>query len=70
MKETVFVRSLKDDTYIPVQAEIKAYAVYLLNDTDKYNPVEEAWEFPPGTLVRVQAIDFNFGSGLVAVDLA
>lgn len=66
---TVYVRLLDEGTtaYRPVEAKpVDEGTVVLLMPID-YDPEDERWEFPPGTLVRCELRDLQGRRVLVAV---
>jgi hypothetical protein len=70
--ETIFVY-LEDegtDVWRPTQAERLADGSYRLLAPPDYDPQDEKWEFPPGTVVRCQRRKLAGGEKLVAVRTA
>jgi hypothetical protein len=68
-KATIYVELLDEgvDVWRPVTATPEREGVYRLPDEP---PVDEAWAFAPGSLVRCEHRAFADGAGLVAVALA
>jgi hypothetical protein len=66
---TVYVRLLGEGTEVfrPVPAQVVGDSAYLLGGEDIFDPDDEAWEFPPGTTVKVQSRMLSGGTVLVAV---
>lgn len=42
------------DTIRPTQAIVVGEGLYKLLPTPKYDPEDEIWEFPPGSIVKAQ----------------
>ena len=55
------------DTWRPVQAEGVGNGIFRLLPTPNYDPEDEKWEFPPGSLVRLVKKELSDGSVLVAI---
>jgi hypothetical protein len=68
---TIYVRLLDEgtDCWRPTQAEQMSEGIFRLLPTANYDPDDEHWEFPPGTLVRCQTKRFRYGDAPVAVAL-
>jgi hypothetical protein len=68
---TIYVRLLDEgtDCWRPTQAELMSEGVFRLLPTTNYDPDDELWEFPPGTLVRCQTMQLSNGDTPVAVAL-
>lgn len=67
---TIYV-ALKDeavDVWRPVEAVSEGGSIYRI--TDEAMPVDEVWEFAPGTRVRCEMRDLFEGPALVAVAAA
>lgn len=54
----------------PVPAELLPSGLVRLIAPEDYDPEDEAWEFAPGSMVRVEPRRFEAGEVLVAVELA
>lgn len=54
-KMVVYVQLLDEGTvvYRPVHATIQSHDIVVLEPPDDYDPEDERWEFPPGSVVRV-----------------
>jgi hypothetical protein len=65
----IYVRLLGEgvEVYRPVAASMVSTATYILGGADVYDPENEEWEFPPGSLVNVQEKTLNGDVVLVAV---
>lgn len=59
MKITVYVRLLDEGTEVarPTLAEEVEPSVYRLLPTQDYDPEDETWEFPPGSLVQLKSTE-------------
>jgi hypothetical protein len=71
-RTTVYVKLLDEgtDVWRPVPAEDLGQRRYRLLPTDTYDPEDEAWEFPPGTVATCEARQLSDGVYLVAVHAA
>ena len=68
-RTTVYVK-LKDegtDVWRPAPAEDLGEDQYRLLPTDDYDPEDEAWEFPPGTVAICEPRQLSDGVYLVAI---
>jgi hypothetical protein len=65
----IYVRLLGEgvEVYRPVRASMVSTTTYILGGTDVYDPEDEEWEFPPGSLVNVQERTLNGEIVLVAI---
>ena len=65
----VYVRLLGEGTVVfrPAPAELLSDGRARLVATDTYDPEDEAWEFLPGSVVRVERRELGGGEVLVAV---
>lgn len=72
IKQEVYVRLLGEGTvvYRPTTAIDQGNDVYRLLATEGYDPEDEHWEFPPGSLVRCEERSLNEGHCLVVFALA
>jgi hypothetical protein len=73
IKDTVYVYLLNEgtDSWRPVNADYVNKDTYLLHGQDIYNPSDEEWEFPPGTLVLTEIKKLSSGNSfLVAIQKA
>ena len=70
--ETVFVELLDEGTRCirPVLGVPIGDGRYKLLPTPKYEPADEHWEFPPGSIVRCRKEVWSDGEVLVARELA
>jgi hypothetical protein len=68
-KVTVYVRLLEEGTSVwrPTEAVQLANGLYELLPTPDYDPEDEKWEFPPGSIVRVEKRQGSVGEHLLAV---
>ena len=59
MKVTVYVRLLDEGTEVvrPTLAEEVAPSLYRLLPTQDYDPADEIWEFPPGSLIQLKSTE-------------
>jgi hypothetical protein len=69
---TVFVRLPDEgvDVWRPVPATASGNRQYRLIAADEYDPMSEAWEFPPGAIVEGETRQLSDGPAMVAVRLA
>ncbi len=69
---TIYVRLLDEGTECarPTEGEKIADGIFHLIPTAGYDPEDEHWEFPPGTLVRAEKRESAEGAYLLAVALA
>ena len=65
----VYVRLLDEgvDVSRPTEAVQLAGSLYKLLPTPNYDPEDETWEFPPGSIVRVEKRQGSEGEHLLAV---
>lgn len=70
--KTVFVRLLGEGTSVmrPTKAVPISPGKFLLQSTADYNPDDETWEFPPGSVVLCKKMDRNGETIFVAERLA
>jgi hypothetical protein len=66
------VRLLDDGTACarPTEGEQLADGIFRMLPTPDYDPENEHWEFPPGTIVRIEKRESANGRYLLAVALA
>jgi hypothetical protein len=66
--QTIHVELLGDgvDVWRPVEATVETGGAFRLPDEA---PTDEAWSFPPGSLVRCQPTLLSDGEALVACEL-
>lgn len=66
---SVYVRLLGEgvEVYRPVPASMVSTSTFVLYGKDIYDPKDEDWEFPPGSLVNVETKILDGESVLVAV---
>lgn len=71
MNETVYVALLDEGANVwrPVPARKVAESVYELLSPPDYDPDDETWEFPPGSVVQCAPRHTSGGEHLVAVRL-
>ena len=53
------------DTIRPTQAVDLGNGTYRLLPTPNYDPEDEIWEFPPGTVVRIKPWEDAYGNPLM-----
>jgi hypothetical protein len=55
-EKTIYIRLLDEGTEVarPTRASFQGNGMYIVLPTPDYDPTDETWEFPPGSLVRVQ----------------
>jgi hypothetical protein len=72
LRKTIYVRLLDEGvkTYRPVSALEVSRTVYEIEGFDIYNPEDESWEFPPGSLVMVEQQSLSGSVVLVATAAA
>lgn len=70
-KQQVYVQLLGEGTvvYRPAMAIHQEDEIYRLSATQGYDPEDEHWEFPPGSLVRCEERSLQEGRCLVAFAL-
>lgn len=66
---TIYVSLLGEGTpvYRPTEAVRLANGLYQLLPTGDYDPEDEKWEFPPGSVVRAEKREGRDGECLIAV---
>jgi hypothetical protein len=71
-RTTVYVKLLDEgiDAWRPVLAEDLGQRRYRLLPTDDYDPDDETWEFPPGTVAICEPRQLSDGVYLVAIGSA
>lgn len=71
-KQEIYVRLLGEGTvvYRPVMAVHQGDGTYRVLATQGYDPEDEQWEFPPGSLVRCEERCLQEGCCRVAFTLA
>ena len=69
---TVYVELINEGTRCirPTLAEPRDDGNYLLMSTANYDPEDERWQFPPGTLVKCWRETWSGGEVLVARERA
>jgi len=69
MTKTIYVRLLNEGTEVcrPTQGLEVEKGVYEILPTADYDPSDEEWEFPPGTLVRIQRRKAHDGDYFIAI---
>lgn len=68
-KVPIFVRLMNEGTDVsrPTDAEDLGDGRFRVLPTANYDPDEEIWEFPPGTIVRVEVRRGRTGEYLLAI---
>jgi hypothetical protein len=66
---TIYIRLLDEGTEVfrPTSAEPLGQGVFKVLPTSNYNPQDEKWEFPPGSLVECEKRKLEGDEALVAV---
>lgn len=69
--ETIYVALLDEgvDVWRPVPAHQADDQTYVILRPDGYDPTEENWEFPPGSIVKVRSRRVSDGTILAASEL-
>lgn len=69
MENTIFIQLLGEGTavYRPVTAKKIESNVFIVGGDDVYDPDDENWEFPPGSVVIVQEKELEGEKVLVAI---
>jgi hypothetical protein len=67
----VYVRLLEEGTDVsrPTEAYQVGDHIYKLLPTQHYDSLDEKWEFPPGSLVRLERRQGSVGEYLLAVKI-
>ena len=70
MPEKIYIKMLNEGTmvYRPVPAYKIEDRIYKVQGFDIYDPEDEVWEFPPGTLVLVEEQKDDGDTVLVAIE--
>jgi hypothetical protein len=65
----IYVRLLNEGTEVsrPTQALDLGSDLFEILPTEGYDPEDETWEFPPGSVVRAELIEDATGTYLLAV---
>lgn len=65
----IYVRLLNEGTEVsrPTEALNLGGGLFEILPTERYDPAEETWEFPPGSVVRAKPIEEAAGKYLLAV---
>jgi hypothetical protein len=68
-KITIYVRLLDEGTEVsrPTQAVDLGDGLFSLLATPDYDPIDEIWEFPPGSVVRIVERHGSSGAYFLAV---
>ena len=68
--ETIYVALLDEgvDVWRPVPAHRVDGDTYVILRPDSYDPSDESWEFPPGSVVKCRLRQTREGSILAAVE--
>ena len=63
----IFINLLEEGTPTirPTQAEPMGNETYRILATPKYDPIDEIWEFTPGTIVKLKQIKDDQGNDLL-----
>ena len=69
MTVEIYVNLLEEVTACsrPTQAQVLEHGLFRLLPTDDYDPDDEHWEFPPGSIVRGREVRRDGKSTLLAV---
>jgi hypothetical protein len=72
-RSVIYIQLLDEgvDVWRPTEGEMVAEMVFKVLPTENYDPEDEHWEFPPGTIVRCEKqIKWDRGANevLVAVE--
>ena len=72
ISKRVYVKLVGEGTvvYRPASATAESADAWRLTAPDDYEPEDERWEFPPGSLVRVEPRTLEGTEVLVVVSLA
>jgi hypothetical protein len=64
----IYIQLLDEGTivYRPTLGEMLKENIFKVLPTEHYDPSDEVWEFPPGTLVRCEYKNLSHGKVLVA----
>jgi hypothetical protein len=67
----IYVRLLDEGTEVsrPTVARELGAGLYEILPTEQYDPEDEKWEFPPGSVVKAKRIDDDTGTYLLATAL-
>lgn len=67
--QKIYVQLLNEGTAVwrPTLAENIGDGLFRILPTPKYNPDDEAWEFTPGSIVRLEEKTLSSGRVLVAI---
>jgi hypothetical protein len=70
MKKIIYVRLLNEGTKVlkPVEAIETGSNTFVIGGHDIYDPNDETWEFPPGTVVKVKEQVNNGELLLIAIE--
>ena len=68
----VYVKLLDEGTVVfkPVSAIKLTEETYKLDGWDSYDPIDEVWEFPPGSIVVIEKQLLETQMALIAVSLS
>lgn len=73
-KREIYISLLEEGSPVarPTQAEEFGNGIYrVLTPVEGYNPEDEVWEFPPGSIVKCKMVESAFGTTmLLAVEKA
>ncbi|GAB3781613.1 hypothetical protein GCM10028818_36060 [Spirosoma horti] len=69
MERIIYIQLLGEGTRVfrPVPALLIEDGLYELRGHELYDPKDEIWEFPPGTLVLAEQRFLSGGAALIAV---
>jgi hypothetical protein len=69
MTVEIYVNLLEEGTACsrPTQAQVLEHGLFRLLPTDSYDPDDEHWEFPPGSIVRGREVRRDGKSIFLAV---
>lgn len=70
MNQDIYVYLLDEgvDVWRPAHAIVLENGLFQILPTSDYNPDNERWEFPPGSIVKAIWKDMEHGKALVAVN--
>ena len=70
--EVIYIRLLDEGTEVfrPTTGEALGGSVFKISATDDYDPRDETWEFPPGTIVKCRKRVIDNEEFLIACETA
>ena len=68
-KQTIYIRVLEEETptLCRTQGVNVGNGLYKVLPTSNYDPEDEIWEFPPGSIVRCELVDDGEEEFLLAI---